>query len=264
MELPPRYLISKLVLQNFKSYSGMQVIDRVHCGFSAVVGPNGSGKSNLLEALIFAFGKRASTMRSKRIEDLIHKSDTREDLDFASVSVHFSPVDGGKDTVLERVVLQSGVSHYKVDGRKESMETVVGRLKGLGVDIERNRFMILQGEVELLSSMEPKCGYEDDQGNPISKEGLLEYFDDLIGTREYHSKLIHTQQAINSLQCRLPPLNESQRMLEERLESLKAPLREVVKHIRTKLEVFQSSMQTVFFTRNLTAMLAVKRLCPTL
>ena len=239
MELPPRYLISKLVLQNFKSYSGMQVIDRVHCGFSAVVGPNGSGKSNLLEALIFAFGKRASTMRSKRIEDLIHKSDTREDLDFASVSVHFSPVDGGKDTVLERVVLQSGVSHYKVDGRKESMETVVGRLKGLGVDIERNRFMILQGEVELLSSMEPKCGYEDDQGNPISKEGLLEYFDDLIGTREYHSKLIHTQQAINSLQCRLPPLNESQRMLEERLESLKAPLREVVKHIRTKLEVFQ-------------------------
>lgn len=236
---PPRYLISKLVLQNFKSYSGMQVIDQVHCGFSAVVGPNGSGKSNLLEALIFAFGKRANTMRSKRIEDLIHKSDTRKDLDFASVSVHFTPVGGGKGTILERVVLQSGASHYKLDGKKENMDAVVRRLKSLGVDIERNRFMILQGEVELLSSMEPKCGYEDDQGNPISKEGLLEYFDELIGTREYHSKLIHTQQEINSLQNRLPPLNESQRMLEERLELLKTPLREVVKYIRTKLEVFQ-------------------------
>jgi structural maintenance of chromosome 4 len=30
------------------------------------VGPNGSGKSNLIESLLFVFGKRASKMRTKK------------------------------------------------------------------------------------------------------------------------------------------------------------------------------------------------------
>jgi len=31
-----------------------------------VVGPNGSGKSNLIESLLFVFGKKASKMRLKK------------------------------------------------------------------------------------------------------------------------------------------------------------------------------------------------------
>jgi len=32
--------------------------------FSAVVGPNGSGKSNVIDAMLFVFGKRAKQVRS--------------------------------------------------------------------------------------------------------------------------------------------------------------------------------------------------------
>jgi structural maintenance of chromosome 4 len=34
---------------------------------TSVVGPNGSGKSNLIESLLFVFGKKASWMRLKNL-----------------------------------------------------------------------------------------------------------------------------------------------------------------------------------------------------
>lgn len=52
-------MISKVELENFKSYFGTKVIGPLHKNFTAVVGPNGSGKSNLIESLLFVFGKRA-------------------------------------------------------------------------------------------------------------------------------------------------------------------------------------------------------------
>ncbi len=33
--------------------------------FSSVVGPNGSGKSNVIDAMLFVFGKRAKQVRSR-------------------------------------------------------------------------------------------------------------------------------------------------------------------------------------------------------
>ncbi len=60
-----RLIISKIVLENFKSYQGKTVIGPFHKLFTAIVGPNGSGKSNLIESLLFIFGKRASWMRLK-------------------------------------------------------------------------------------------------------------------------------------------------------------------------------------------------------
>lgn len=35
--------------------------------FSSIVGPNGSGKSNVIDSLLFVFGKRASKIRLKKV-----------------------------------------------------------------------------------------------------------------------------------------------------------------------------------------------------
>lgn len=56
-------MIIKMVLENFKSYGGTKEIGPFHKSFSSVVGPNGSGKSNVIDAMLFVFGKRASKMR---------------------------------------------------------------------------------------------------------------------------------------------------------------------------------------------------------
>ena len=39
-----------------------------------MVGPNGSGKSNLIESLLFIFGRRARDMRLKQLHQLIQNS----------------------------------------------------------------------------------------------------------------------------------------------------------------------------------------------
>ena len=92
-----RLVIKEMVLDNFKSYAGEQRIGPFHKvragaaaaavlgakaavaagaiaeaprrpsqSFSSVVGPNGSGKSNVIDALLFVFGKRAKQARPRR------------------------------------------------------------------------------------------------------------------------------------------------------------------------------------------------------
>ena len=87
-----RLMISKIELENFKSYFGTKVIGPLHKNFTAVVGPNGSGKSNLIESLLFVFGKRAKQMRLNKLSELIHKSAEHPDCPNASVRVSFQEV----------------------------------------------------------------------------------------------------------------------------------------------------------------------------
>ena len=60
--------------------------------FSSIVGPNGSGKSNVIDALLFVFGKRAKQIRLKKLAELIHKSSKYPNLTQCRVSVHFQDI----------------------------------------------------------------------------------------------------------------------------------------------------------------------------
>ena len=53
----------------------------------------GSGKSNLIESLLFVFGKRANWMRLKSLHQLIHNSSSHGDIKKASVAVEFLEVE---------------------------------------------------------------------------------------------------------------------------------------------------------------------------
>jgi structural maintenance of chromosome 4 len=87
----PRLIITHIDNENFKSYSGKQVLGPFHKCFTAIVGPNGSGKSNVIDSMLFAFGYRASKVRSKKISVLIHNSAHRE-LQSCTVAVHFQQI----------------------------------------------------------------------------------------------------------------------------------------------------------------------------
>merc|ERR1719486_1513865 len=94
----PRPIITKMVLENFKSYAGVKEIGPFHKCFSSVVGPNGSGKSNVIDAMLFVFGKRAKQMRQSKVSQLIHSSKDHANLEMAAVTVHFAfIVDGEGD-----------------------------------------------------------------------------------------------------------------------------------------------------------------------
>lgn len=114
-------------MDNFKSYFGTKEIGPLHKYFSAVVGPNGSGKSNLLESLLFVFGYRAKKMRLNKLSELIHSSALHNNLEKASVEVHFQeiidddsdadlyiPV-AGSDFILSRTVDKNSNSKYMIN-----------------------------------------------------------------------------------------------------------------------------------------------------
>jgi len=105
VESVPRLVIEKMVLINFKSYAGRQEIGPFHKSFTSVVGPNGSGKSNVIDALLFVFGYRASKMRQGKLSELIHNSSGAEDLDSCTVEIHFCEILDLVSTAKEKLLL---------------------------------------------------------------------------------------------------------------------------------------------------------------
>ncbi|CCD23232.1 condensin subunit SMC4 NDAI_0B01970 [Naumovozyma dairenensis CBS 421] len=188
-----RLFINKLVLNNFKSYAGEQVIGPFNTNFSAVVGPNGSGKSNVIDSMLFVFGFRANKMRQDRLSDLIHKSESFPNLPSCSVDVEFqyvvdksngsSKIDDNKPKlIITRKAFKNNSSKYFINGKESSYTEVTKLLKEEGIDLDHKRFLILQGEVENIAQMKPKAEREGD-------DGLLEYLEDIIGTADYKSSI---------------------------------------------------------------------------
>ncbi|KAJ1908017.1 Structural maintenance of chromosomes protein 4, partial [Tieghemiomyces parasiticus] len=184
-----RLIITRMVLNNFKSYAGTQTIGPFHKSFSSVVGPNGSGKSNVIDSLLFVFGYRANKMRQGKLSELIHSSQAHQKLDSCSVEVHFCEIRDlsgpdayetvpDSDLVVSRVAFRNNSSKYYINGRTSTFTEVTTLLKSKGVDLDHKRFLILQGEVESISQMKPKAQSEHE-------EGLLEYLEDIIGTSKY-------------------------------------------------------------------------------
>lgn len=183
-----------MVLENFKSYAGVQEIGPFHKRFSSVVGPNGSGKSNVIDALLFVFGKRAAQLRLKNVSELIHKSSRFSNLEYAKVSVHFQLIydiedsDDGYDTVegsqfvITRTATKGNQSKYYVDETTSTFSEVGELLTKHGIDLDNNRFLILQGEVEQIAMMKPK-------GAAANDVGLLEYLEDIIGSNKFVERI---------------------------------------------------------------------------
>ena len=184
-----RLMIERIVLHNFKSYYGTKVIGPLHKCFTAVVGPNGSGKSNLIESLLFVFGKRAKRMRLKKLSELVHSSALHEVND-ATVEVYFQTIrdylnEPDYYEVIEntkfriaRTVNKNSISKYMINGYTATFKDVCERLSKNGIDLEHNRFLILQGEVEQISLMKPIAQNENEVG-------LLEYLEDIIGSNRH-------------------------------------------------------------------------------
>uniref|UniRef100_A0A8D0HIY6 Structural maintenance of chromosomes protein n=1 Tax=Sphenodon punctatus TaxID=8508 RepID=A0A8D0HIY6_SPHPU len=181
----PRLMITHIVNQNFKSYAGEQILGPFHKRFSCIIGPNGSGKSNVIDSMLFVFGYRAQKIRSKKLSVLIHNSDEHKDIQSCTVEVHFQKIvdkEGDDYEVIpssnfyvSRTAYRDNSSVYHVSGKKTTFKEVGILLRSHGIDLDHNRFLILQGEVEQIAMMKPKGQTEHD-------EGMLEYLEDIIGT----------------------------------------------------------------------------------
>ncbi|KGL92808.1 Structural maintenance of chromosomes protein 4, partial [Charadrius vociferus] len=221
----PRLMITHIVNQNFKSYAGEQTLGPFHKRFSCIIGPNGSGKSNVIDSMLFVFGYRAQKIRSKKLSVLIHNSDEHRDIQSCSVEIHFQKIIDKEEDDYEvvpnsnfcvsRTAYRDNSSVYHINGKKKTFKDVGILLRSHGIDLDHNRFLILQGEVEQIAMMKPKGQTEHD-------EGMLEYLEDLIGSARL-------KEPIQTLCRRVEILNEQRgeklnrvKMVEKEKDALEA------------------------------------------
>ena len=81
----------------------------------------------------------------------------------------------GSEVEVSRAAFSDNTNKYYINGRGSNYKEVTDLLKKAGIDLDHNRFLILQGEVELISLMPPKARTENETG-------MLEYLEDIIGS----------------------------------------------------------------------------------
>eukprot|EP01117_Protostelium_nocturnum_P009062 TRINITY_DN324_c0_g1_i1.p1 TRINITY_DN324_c0_g1~~TRINITY_DN324_c0_g1_i1.p1 ORF type:complete len:1344 (-),score=532.25 TRINITY_DN324_c0_g1_i1:50-4081(-) len=250
----PRLMIPKMVLENFKSYAGKQEVGPFHKCFSSVVGPNGSGKSNVIDAMLFVFGKRAKQLRHNKVSELIHKSEKYPSLTFCKVSVYFQEImdkEGeeydvipGSEFVVTRMGYDNNSSKYFIGEKSAKWEEVSAHLQSKGIDLDHNRFLILQGEVEQIAMMKPKAQNPHD-------EGMLEYLEDIIGTSKYVELIQSKESQLETAdQARNERLNRLKHAEKER-EGLESSKIEAEEYLQKEREIIDlKSIQYQIYRSN--------------
>lgn len=104
--------------------------------------------------MLFVFGYRANKIRSKKISALLHNSAKHGHVDRCSVAVHFREIEDQTDgtchemmdqtIVIERTAFRDNSSYYTVNGRRVQFKEVARILKQYHIDLDHNRFLILQ------------------------------------------------------------------------------------------------------------------------
>ncbi|KMY90563.1 structural maintenance of chromosomes protein 4 [Drosophila simulans] len=239
----PRLIISKIVNRNFKSYAGEVELGPFHQSFTAIIGPNGSGKSNVIDSMMFVFGCRANRIRCKRVSTLIHSSSSYPNLRSCSVAVHFKQiVDKGDGTcedvpdssiVIERTAMSDNSSYYQINDKRAQLKDVAKLLKKHHVDLEHNRFLILQGEVESIAMMKPK-------GQTENETGMLEYLEDIVGTQRYIRPLQQINQRVDQLTDDRTEKHNRCKLAEREMKDLEQPFNEAVDYLKKENELVRT------------------------
>lgn len=182
---------------NFKSFKGLHTISALDDHFTAIVGPNGSGKSNIIDSILFVLGFKAKKMRHAMLKDLITTdcSECYVELTFNSFKLSRSlrgRIDGG--------TVKNVVSKYELNGSEVSAAESAEFLKANGIDLDNNRFLILQGEIETIAMMNPT--------------ELLEYIEDCIGTSNYKPRIETLENGIRTCQEELDSVANNLKFVE--------------------------------------------------
>ena len=103
-------------------------------------------------------------------------------------------------------------------------------LRKKGVDLDHNRFLILQGEVEQIAQMKPKALNENDTG-------MLEFLEDIIGSSRFQTPIEVLKRTVGELdELRGEKLNRV-KLVEKEKDELEEPRNKAIEYIRMENEV---------------------------
>lgn len=129
-----------------------------------------------------------------------------------------------------RKVDRSSHSEYIVDGRTSTFKAVCELLQAKGIDLEHNRFLILQGEVEQISLMKPMAQNQNEVG-------LLEYLEDIIGSNKYVEEIAELEAAAEAENDGRIEKTNRVKAAQAQLSSLEAEKEVAVAYIKKERDV---------------------------
>lgn len=184
--------------------------------------------------MLFVFGYRAKQIRCQKLSTLLHNSAAYPNICSCKVAVHFQTIvdaaDGsataqpGTEFFISRTAFKDNSSFYTINDRRVHFKEVGKLLKSHGVDLDHNRFLILQGEVESIAMMKPKA-------LTPNESGLLEYFEDIIGTSRYKEPLLRINERVESLTEELIEKRNRCKIAERDMKELQAPKQAAIEYL---------------------------------
>uniref|UniRef100_A0A8C9ZY25 Structural maintenance of chromosomes protein 1B-like n=1 Tax=Sander lucioperca TaxID=283035 RepID=A0A8C9ZY25_SANLU len=165
--------LKQIDIENFKSWRGKKVIGPF-MRFNCIIGTNGSGKSNVMDALSFAMGERAASLRVKHLKDLIHGAHIgRPVLDTARVAMRYCD-DDDKETIFCRSIIGES-SEYRINSVHVSLAKYMEELEKVGIVTKARNCLVFQGAVESIALKDPKERTKMFECISQSKEYAAEY-----------------------------------------------------------------------------------------
>lgn len=187
--------------------------------------------------MLFVFGYRAQKLRLKKLSALLHSSATANECNHCAVYVYFQKIidkaDGsydvieGSDFIIKRTAFKDNSSFYSINDKKVHFKEVAKLLRSNGIDLDHNRFLILQGEVESIAMMKPKAQTPQDSG-------FLEYLEDIIGTSRYKEPLIKINTVVEKLNEERTEKHNRCKLSEREMKDLEQPMLEAVDFLKTE------------------------------
>lgn len=245
--------LSRIELENFKSYKGKQIVGPFK-KFTSIIGPNGSGKSNLMDAISFVLGVQSAQLRGSTLRDLVYAYDVQDSKEKRNASVSLVYVlntndeddegeeedereeregdkenskkkrqkreeEGEKNEVrFSRTISNSGASDYKIDNKTVTFEEYAEKLKQFGILVKARNFLVFQGDIEAVAQKSPK--------------DLTQLFEQLSGSDEL-------KQAYNDAQLKVKEAEEEnavvfgkKKTLMSQRKQIKEQKDEAEKHIK--------------------------------
>ncbi|XP_026884598.2 structural maintenance of chromosomes protein 1B isoform X3 [Electrophorus electricus] len=146
--------LKQLDIENFKSWRGKHTIGPFK-RFNCIIGTNGSGKSNIMDALGFVMGERASSLRVRHTRDLIHGAHIGKPVaNTATVKIRFCN-DTGEEIIYSRTI-SGEFSEYRVNGKQVTLAKYTEELQKIGIIVKTRNCLVFQGAVESIAMMNAK------------------------------------------------------------------------------------------------------------
>ncbi|RLN47992.1 hypothetical protein BBJ28_00000384 [Nothophytophthora sp. Chile5] len=264
--------ISRLELENFKSYGGAHVVGPFH-RFTAVVGPNGAGKSNLMDAISFVLGVNSRQLRSNQLKDLIHKAPGDSDIERAAyvtlvyeLAADETPpsmarvANGNNESSVgkpqrevrfTRLISERGVGSYRLDDQDVGLDAYQNQLKEIGILVKARNFLVFQGDVESIASKSPseltklfeQISMSDElrYNNLRIEHYLWQLFQAQDDVKEHEEAVKRYQEAAFACAAKEEAVAK---VFHDKKKELSVGLREVKKN-RERIQDFQNEMEDI-------------------